>query len=448
MLKYFTTVFLISITLAESVDLCPNYGPYCSCTASNSIMSCSGFDKFSQLDFNKGSTNNIFYELELNPNAKIMLDDTLNLDGIVVTNNVKLYQIKGFVFAENPFKKMGSTNNLSLFLFETDLEFYLKKGSDLTILNSIECKSSNEMIANPSISTIFSSFVTVTLSTGINYPSQMCPYIFKNTNLRFLTFELIDNVPTKININFVNINPNENTILDINSNVNRLNLYNFNLTYLNTAILNKNVFKNVQSLIIDYCNLDDIEETLFSSFKSLKYLRLQLSNFDSFMYNPSNKGWMKYLNGDIRVNLNNQTEIDANKDNQMLLELANRYEDDSEYVYWDEEVFKFQFFPHDKLVFPKIFSKDNLKCSITLRWLLKYWRNYNDFANINTIAVQKCLQLIEVPDQIVTITTTTSTRATTPSSSHSIFCKNHFQNLIILFSFMIVFGGKSIFLAY
>ncbi len=338
---------------------------------------------------------------------------------------------------------MSELNNLSLFLYETDLEFYLRVGSTLTVLDSVECTSRNFLVANPTISTLFSSFVTITLSTNITYPKQMCPYIFKNTNLRFLTFELIDNVPTKININFVDINPDESTTLDISANINRLNLYNFNLTYLNAAILNRNVFKNLQSLIIDYCNLDDIEETLFRSFKSLKYLRLQLSNFDSFMYNPANKGWMKHLNGDVRVNLNNQTEIDANRNNQMLLEFANRYEDDSTYIYLDEEVFKFQFFPHDKLVFTKIFSKDNLNCSLTLRWLLKYWRNYNDIPNINTIAVQKCLQLIS-PDPIVTSPATTattrlstgtssSTTTTTPSSAKN-FHGDNFKILIIFAS--------------
>jgi hypothetical protein len=161
------------------------------------------------------------------------------------------------------------------------------------------------------------------------------------------------------------------------------------------------------------------------------------------MYNPSNKGWMKHLNGDVRVNLNNQTEIDANKNNQMLLELANRYEDDSELHLFGREVFKVSIFSHDKLVFTKIFSKDNLNCSLTLRWLLKYWRNYNDIPNINTIAVQKCLQLIS-PDPIVittatattttTRTTTTTTTSTTAPSSSKNFHGNNFKILIIFVS--------------
>ena len=91
------------ISRIDAIDFCPNYGPYCNCPASISIITCSGFDSFSQLDFNKGSINNTFYELDLNPKTKLFLDNTLNLEGIVVTNHVKLYQIKGFVFAENPF---------------------------------------------------------------------------------------------------------------------------------------------------------------------------------------------------------------------------------------------------------------------------------------------------------------------------------------------------------
>jgi hypothetical protein len=71
-------------------------------------MSCSGFDSFSQLDFNKGSVNNTFYELDLNPKERILLDNTLNLDGIIVTTNIKLYGLRGFIFDQNPFEKLAS----------------------------------------------------------------------------------------------------------------------------------------------------------------------------------------------------------------------------------------------------------------------------------------------------------------------------------------------------
>ena len=407
----FNLISILYLTNGQSINHCPNYGPFCTCESSNVIMSCSGFDSFSKLDFNKGLVNNTFYELELNPVDKLMLDTTLNLDGIIVTNNIKLYGLKGFVFDKNPFKALGVKNSLSLFLFETNFDFYIEKNSILVPLDPNECKSTNGALTDTKVSPVFSSFASIAFSTGILYPNEICPYVFKDAKLKFLTFELIDQFPTKIKLNFIDVNA------DINSNIDRLNLYNFNVTYLNSAILNKNVFVNLKSLIIDYCILDDIQENLFISFKMLRYIRLQLSNFDSFMYSSSNKAWMKYLNGDIKVNLKNQTEIDLNKKNQMLIEFANRYEDDSEYVYLDEEIFKFQYFPHDKLVFPKIFSKDNLDCSLTLRYLLKYWRNYNDVEDINTIAVQNCLLLISpnpttIAPQISKLTSTIKNSST------------------------------------
>ena len=422
MLKTFTSLCIILAICyplsGQTANYCTEYGPYCTCPASDLIMSCNNFDTFDQLDFKKsGATNKNFYELELNPKSPLMLDTTLNLDGISVTNSVKLRNIKGFIYSENPFKRVGAENSINLYLFESKLDFYVVKNSNIVLLDASECKSTNDLITNPSVSPVFASFGSISLANEMVYPAKMCPYIFKNANLRFLTVESIDQFPSKINLDFIDINPDANTILDINSNIAKLNFYNFNLTHLNSAILNKNVFQRVQSLIIDYCFLNSIQEDLFASFKVLRYIRLQLLNMDSFMRERNNKVWMKYLNGDIRVNLNNQAQIDANKDNQMLIEFANRYEDNSLYEYEDEEIFKFEFFPHDKLVFPKIFSKDNLNCSLTLRWLLKYWRNYKTLADINTIAVQNCLP--QIGPTVVTTTKSPAASTKTPNQDAS-----------------------------
>ena len=175
-------------------------------------------------------------------------------------------------------------------------------------------------------------------------------------------------------------------------------MYDLEIERLDAKILNPSVFMNLKYLDIDYCLLGSIEDTVFASLKSLKRMTLTLTNFDKFMYSANTKNWMKSLNGDVRVNLNNKTDIELKKNEQFLLEFDNRYEDDSAYAFEDSELCKFKDFPHDKLVFPRIFAnKDNLPCSKTVKWLLKYYRNYKDFEQLNTEGVGGCLAQIGEP---------------------------------------------------
>ena len=387
---------LVSALFAQD-DNCPEFGPFCSCKYSEILMECTGFDSFDQLNFNPTNTNEpiTLFELELEPKNKIMLDNSLDLKNLVITDDVKLRNIFGFSYEQNPFRRLKQKPK-NLYLYESNLDFYIAKNGDWVLLDSKECSSSNTILGLQTTIPLFASFNAVVFDYDLVYPNEMCPFIFRNADLRLLKFEKIHEEQVVI-VNFININPNAGSIININSNIESLIMYDLEIERLDAKILNPNVFMNLKYLDIDYCLLGSIEDTVFASLKSLKKMTLTLTNFDKFMYSANTKNWMKNLNGDVRVNLNNKTEIELKKNEQFLLEFDNRYEDDSVYSFEDSELCKFKDFPHDKLVFPRIFSRDNLPCSKTIKWLLKYYRNYKDFEQLNTQGVGGCLAEIGEP---------------------------------------------------
>ena len=179
---------LVSALFAQD-DNCPEFGPFCSCKYSEILMECRGFDSFDQLNFNPGNTNQpiSLYELELEPNNKIMLDNSLDLKNLVITNEVKLRKISGFSYEQNPFSKLKQKPS-NLYLYESNLDFYIAKNGNWVLLDSKECSASNTILGVQTAIPLFASFGAVVFDYDLVYPKEMCPYIFRNANLRLLKF--------------------------------------------------------------------------------------------------------------------------------------------------------------------------------------------------------------------------------------------------------------------
>ena len=159
---------------------------------------------------------------------------------------------------------------------------------------------------------------------------------------------------------------------------------------LDKSILNKYVFQSLTYLSIKKSLVRNIQENLFETFVSLDALEFELLNFHEFIAINANNSWLKNINLRVQVDLNNMNEVNSNKNKLLELYLTDLYR---VYNYPNKDFCLFKDFPHNRLVVPIIKTKDNLECSCTLLWLLKYKDIYEvDGANpINTDSVSKCI---------------------------------------------------------
>jgi hypothetical protein len=132
--------------------------------------------------------------------------------------------------------------------------------------------------------------------------------------------------------------------------------------------------------------LTSISEDFFTYFSKLKIFALEIYNFEEFInFEPH---WLRHLNSEVKVNLSNSNDINRYKDRQMILELTDL---SKTYLYPEKDFCLFRHFPHEKLVFPIIETKQNLECSCTLMWLLKNKSLFTNIDELKTGSVENCL---------------------------------------------------------
>jgi hypothetical protein len=384
---------------------CPELYPYCSCKLSPIYIQCNNFDSFDQLDFSllkNGSTSRRISELELSPNNPLILDSTLNLDGIELYNDVKLRNLKGFEFKSNPFSLFS---NLNLYLYNSSLVFYEDSKTQVLIDCSTAASSS---IASP----VFRSFNFMQLD-DISY-FKLCPIVFKNVNMRQLT---LNRMP-------------ENGLLfedtagfdDLNSTIETLRIFSSRNLILGNSILNKFVFSNLKTLDLDYTQLKNIEDDTFSHLGKLKTMLVVIENLKEFI-KGSNSTWMKSLNSKIEVNLTDLNAVESKKNESFLLTMNNRNNGQS-YLYPDEDLTYFENWPHNKMAFYRILSDQNLNCTSTVNFLLKYADNYKTPSTLSTTSTDRCYKPPTTTRAPTTVTTgapgTTGTTGTTVTTTQKL----------------------------
>jgi hypothetical protein len=431
----FLLIVSIQIAMAQQ-NKCPAYAPTCGCPYSLAVLVCNNFTDFNQLKFSAINPNveHYFQELELIPLVPLELDNSLSLSGLFIFKRVTLRKIKRFQLLANSF--MGSVSPQSeLYIYDSNMTFYINKTH---LLDEKTCKLEDVLAAAAQfelaeVKPMFTSFESIIFDKNILYEtpesSHWCPFVFANLKARQIRIEYLDY--SKNFIRFIKVMNGEKP-MPIGGLIKRLDIYNSNLMFLDESFLSKSAFANVEEIELEYCILKGIDETLFnSSFHALKSFSIELENLDEFMKNKTNKGWIKYLNGDVKVDLNNQLDILQKKSKQFLLTFYDRFQEDQRYDYPNEDLELYKDFPHNKLVFVRIFFNDEatLKCTETIKWLSKYWINYREPDVLLTQAVSSCLVSILTETTTPTMpSTTTLTSTTTKSDSYSFLMSNKSLN--------------------
>jgi hypothetical protein len=136
-------------------------------------------------------------------------------------------------------------------------------------------------------------------------------------------------------------------------------------------------------IVIAVANVYDVETDLFKNFKYLKFFSVNFDNMKQLLEN--NNKWMKNINWHAKVNLSDIKEVNKNMDKLLLFEIIQKNGNigsfsafNQAYMYPDEDFCLFQHFPHQNLVYPVIISDDNLNCSCTIMWLIKFYDIYDE----------------------------------------------------------------------
>ena len=135
--------------------------------------------------------------------------------------------------------------------------------------------------------------------------TPICPLVFKDFRIQTLWLFGQNSFYSRSVLWF----ENSTKIGRLNSNIIHLeiNIDNANLDF---NFLNPFVFESVKAIYI-YGKVKKIDPKLFSTFKNITFLYLKLEYFRNLMHNNGLE-WLKNINSDINVDLNNQTEIAEN----------------------------------------------------------------------------------------------------------------------------------------
>lgn len=223
---------------------------------------------------------------------------------------------------------------------------------------------------------LFKEFKEIYFDSDVTYSESLCPVIFIKSKLDLLELKNLSSDSNKLI--FTKLNQEPINPLDLNSNIKKLKIVDSNLRYLDFSLIDKEVFAQTNS--ISYSSSDSeniilILDDLFVHLKNLKEFELSLGAFEKFIQ-VSNLEWLKTLNSNPQSN---------NGFKLVLKDSSNNYD------YPDSDFCKFVNFPHEKQVYPVIYTKESLSCSCTLVWLLKYHTNFMDKINdIKTSSVVNC----------------------------------------------------------
>ena len=224
----------------------------------------------------------------------------------------------------------------------------------------------------------------VIFSDKIFYSTNVCPYVFMNTNLNRVSFLSIANsFIYKNRLEFIDIN--ETGTFDLG--IKRLDVVEFSFAYehFSQKILNTLVFKKVLVVILQGI-IYGIQTDLFTRFRDINCVSLSVDNHEQFLHGGTS--WMSSLNSDLDVNLTISLKFRDILARTIVLEsLPKKKVFSSAYTYPNEDICMFKNFPHKQLVYPAlVFEKQVPACSCTIIWLMQYSNiylnnDYTDFVN-------------------------------------------------------------------
>ena len=307
---------------------------------------------------------------------KINFENGIGLRQMIESSNVEIDSFRMVVVIQNingfnlNLENLSQNNDIVLenlvYLNDINFDFYINN-SLITreMCDFVNFKETEE--------TIFGNIRFLHFNDDIFYRKNICPFIFNNTHLIGLSLSKITNsLIFKNQIEFLDINKKTDELY-LNVNINYITLGFFN-EQVSSKILSRHIFKNAVFLSI-IGSINSIQEGLFSSFKKIRFLNFQLDDLKYFF--QTGIEWMKYLNEDLNVNIENNLEFRLNFKRTIYQQFSeNQSPFRKNYEYPSQDMCLFKDFPHRQLVYPLINPSKRIECSCTILWLIKYFKYY------------------------------------------------------------------------
>lgn len=363
---YLTIIQLIQInfiSLKVGGSPCWEMQPYCACDYNiidlGDALFCENFNFFIQLNFTLLGKR-IFHSLTLYPQQPNILNNkTLNLKDITIEPHgyVRLSNIDSFDMESNPFENVNPTGAIkNLQIYQSNIKF---------VSSSNKCDGDVRKYE----STIFSYFKEILISGGSTYHSPLCPFMFHNSKLDFL--DMVSN------FEFEQLSLDNGLLL--NSNIRQFQLTEIDIVMLDHKLLDKFIFNRIEKFGVYFSHLKAIDDLVFTNFKSLNTIILDLYDMSDFFSNLNNstQNWISGLSAPVG--------------HQLLVTFSDK--NSFTYKYPDKDFCKFASFPHGRDVFVSlvIYSSNPFDCTCTILWLLKNYNLYENSSVINNTNVAHCL---------------------------------------------------------
>lgn len=266
---------------------CYNFLSYCDIEFNpidnNLELHFSQFKEFDQLKLNCINQNNIkISQLRFSPQKKLILNNKLliKIKSIEININpitLEFYNINGIdLESQSILANINKTTNLAFYY--SNFNFF---------------SNGFYLICSKSISVpIFKSINKLSFAFSTKYEKNLCPLIFRNSNINQIYFYGLSDCLVKRNmLSFVR----KGFIMEYSFNSNIKSVY-FKIFRgkFDLYLVNKRVFEKVEQISL-VGSIDEIDENVFVQLIFLKKINFQLENFQ-YLLTEKKSTWIEYLN--------------------------------------------------------------------------------------------------------------------------------------------------------
>ena len=243
----------------------------------------------------------------------------------ILVSLIEIHRVQGFYLSPEYETSLISFNSFVFYRFYLDFydknsQLIVKKPNDddkyslcdnylraFYDIDTIENNSGNDDIDSKSKWMIneYKGFLAdarfryLTFSLGSSYRNELCPIVFKSSAIEYLQiYGLFDSWISRNVLRFSQMEGvyfKNTKFKDIQANILKVLFSNTYNLLIDKFILNEQVFRNVEQLIL-HGHFRTIEKNVFRSFRFFRVLILESTNFREFLHNSNNEWLTSFKN--------------------------------------------------------------------------------------------------------------------------------------------------------
>lgn len=218
------------------------------------------------------------------------------------------------------------------------------------------------------------------IGKGIKYSEKVCPLVFSNILIDYLSIKYLSN--TFFKKNYIRFKSIEKSI-ELNSVIKTLEFFLAENIFLTSEILNPVLFKFTESIYL-FGKIKLTQKNLFSFFPHLRFIQIDMFYARSLF--QSGLGWLTWLNRDLNVNMSNHSSFNLHKNRTVHVNIAYSSNQQSYDLLTVNEVFPEEDFciylnlPFSQMVLlsvnDRIQKEYTYEYTCTFKWIAKHYFDF------------------------------------------------------------------------